>query len=140
MDRRILRFIASDNSNSDLPPFDHLFSIESHSGNRLIVDKSGMTAYFDSAVIDKNGLTYRFWKQGDRMKPFGMKGSKKLSDIFSDAKIPLNIKTRIPLLVDTNDEILWIPGLRASRMAQVSEKTAAYISVHYIGPKTFNTF
>lgn len=140
IDRGILRFIPSENNNSDLPSFDHLFSIKSHSGNSLDVDKSGMTAYFDSALIDKNGLTYRFWKRGDRMKPFGMKGSKKLSDIFSDAKIPLNIKPRIPLLVDTNDEILWIPGLRASRMAQVSEKTAAYISVHYIGPKKINTF
>ncbi len=140
MDRGILRFIAYENNNSDLPPFDHLFSIESYSGNILEIDKSGMTAYFDSAVIDKNELTYRFWKQGDRMKPFGMKGSKKLSDIFSDAKIPLNKKKHIPLLVDPNDEILWIPGIRASRIAQVSEKTTAYISIHYIGPKNFNTF
>lgn len=140
MDRGILTFVTSKNNNSDLPPFNHLFNIESHVGNKLDVDKSGMTAYFDSALIDENGLTYRFWKRGDRMKPFGMKGSKKLSDIFSDAKIPLNIKSRIPLLVDTNDEILWIPGLRASRTAQVSEKTTAYISIHYIGPKNFNTF
>lgn len=42
-----------------------------------------------------------------------MKGTRKLSDIFRDAKIPNDHKHRLPLLVK-GDTILWIPGIRRS--------------------------
>src|SRR5574343_436123 len=34
----------------------------------------------------KGEIAVRRWKEGDRMKPIGMKGSKLISDILSDAK------------------------------------------------------
>ncbi len=55
----------------------------------------------------------RYWQDGDRFSPLGMKGEKKLSDFFIDSKIDLNKKSEIPLLC-IDDKIAWICGLRPS--------------------------
>lgn len=55
----------------------------------------------------------RPWRAGDRIKPFGMKGSRLVSDILTDAKVSLADKAQVQVLT-RNGEILWIPGFRAS--------------------------
>jgi tRNA(Ile)-lysidine synthase len=70
------------------------------------------------AVGDKP-LVLRFWRDGDRMKPLGMKGTKKLQDIFTDAKIPPAERRQMPLL-ECGGEIVWIPGYRVARGWQVA--------------------
>lgn len=44
-----------------------------------------------------------------------MNGRKKINDIFTDLKIPLEERDKWPILVDKNDEILWLPGLKKSK-------------------------
>ncbi|MCE2713350.1 MAG: tRNA lysidine(34) synthetase TilS [Cryomorphaceae bacterium] len=61
-------------------------------------------------------LNLRFWQQGDRIKPIGMKGSKLISDILSDAKIPSNEKSG-QLVVHDDEKILWCVGHSVSREA-----------------------
>ncbi len=75
-------------------------------------------AYFAPEVMEGEPLKTRAWQNCDRIKPFGMKGSRLVSDILSDAKIPLHEKHDIPLLVK-GDDILWVAGLRASRLYKV---------------------
>jgi len=53
----------------------------------------------------------RHWRKGDRMKPFGLKGSKKLHDIFVDAKVPARKRDSVPVF-ECRGEIVWIPGYR----------------------------
>jgi tRNA(Ile)-lysidine synthase len=48
------------------------------------------------------------------MKPLGMKGSKKLQDIFVDEKVPFEQRQRLPLL-ECAGEIVWLPGYRVAR-------------------------
>lgn len=67
-------------------------------------------------------LTLRCWKKGDRMKPLGMSGSKKISDIFTDYKIPVHKKSEIPMLV-SEAEIAWICGLRTSETFKIRPST-----------------
>jgi tRNA(Ile)-lysidine synthase len=51
------------------------------------------------------------------MVPYGMKGTKKVQDIFVDEKVPEHTRDGIPILV-CGDEIVWIPGYRiADRFA-----------------------
>ncbi|MDD3926503.1 MAG: tRNA lysidine(34) synthetase TilS [bacterium] len=57
-------------------------------------------------------LAVRFRRPGDRIHPFGMTGSKKLQDLFVDAKIPRWQRGEVPLLT-AGDEIVWVIGLRA---------------------------
>lgn len=57
-------------------------------------------------------LVIRSWLPGDRFHPAGMNGhSKKLQDFFTDLKIPLAVRSRIPLVV-APEGILWVVGYR----------------------------
>lgn len=90
------------------------------------------SAWFDVAILDGNPqFALRRWREGDRMAPFGMKGSKKLSDIFNDAHIPLNEKKNYPILT-RNGEIIWIVGLRQSRLFAVNESTRRFVRLRYV--------
>lgn len=49
----------------------------------------------------------------------GMNGkSKKVSDIFTNSKIPKEIRNSYPIVVDSNDTILWIPGIKKSKFVE----------------------
>ncbi|MDE6479565.1 MAG: tRNA lysidine(34) synthetase TilS [Muribaculaceae bacterium] len=53
---------------------------------------------------------------GDRIAPLGMRGTRLVSDIISDAKLDRKTKSRIRVLVRKSDsEIIWISGLKRSR-------------------------
>ena len=57
-------------------------------------------------------LMVRNWLSGDRFHPSGMGGhSKKLQDFFTDLKIPIAARSRIPLVV-APEGILWVVGYR----------------------------
>jgi len=81
-------------------------------------------------------LRFRSRKPGDRLDPLGLNGSKKVKDIFIDAKIPPSRRERIPLLVDAENRVLWIPGLRRSRHALITGETRMLleVSVWFPGP------
>ena len=65
-----------------------------------------------------DGATVRTWRSGDRMQPLGMSGTRKLQDIFTDARIPRHWRDRIPLVV-TPQGIAWIVGNRLAEWAAV---------------------
>jgi len=54
--------------------------------------------------------------------PLGAGGTKKLKDYFIDCRIPLSLRSRIPLLVDARS-ILWIGGERISEEVRVTDQT-----------------
>ena len=58
-------------------------------------------------------LELRKWKSGDKMKPLGMKGNKKISDILIDKKIPLTEKEKTYVLI-SNNKIIWLVGVTIS--------------------------
>ncbi len=72
-------------------------------------------------------LHLRHWRDGDKFRPFGMKGSKLVSDYFSDNKFSQQQKETTWLLCDATDRILWIVGHRAASLAAISEPTQQII-------------
>ena len=60
-------------------------------------------------------LKLRTIKDGDKISVKNLNGTKKVSRIFIDEKIPLSIRNDIPVLIDSNDTILWIPGIKKSK-------------------------
>ncbi len=60
--------------------------------------------------------TVRTRRPGDRFRPSGMSGTKKLQDFFTDAKTPREQRDRIPLLVGERG-IAWVAGHRAAQWA-----------------------
>jgi tRNA(Ile)-lysidine synthase len=70
-------------------------------------------------------LSLRYWQEGDRIQPLGMKGSKLLSDFFIDQKINVLDKHQTPLLCK-DDEVLWICGMRVSEKLRAKPGTIVY--------------
>lgn len=88
-------------------------------------------AYFDLKHV-AFPLKIDFWKDGDSFKPLGMKGRKKLSDFFTDIKIPTHLKGSLPLIKDANDEIIWVAGHRQTDHFKVTSETQKVLILHLI--------
>lgn len=71
-------------------------------------------ASFDADKVGDASIEVRAWRPGDRMKPLGIEGSRKLQDILTDQKIPRAQRTAIPVVV-CRGEIIWLPGYRTAR-------------------------
>jgi tRNA(Ile)-lysidine synthase len=54
--------------------------------------------------------TVRCWREGDRMRPLGLGGSKTLQDLFTDRKVPRALRRRLPV-VEAGGEIAWVAGV-----------------------------
>lgn len=67
-------------------------------------------------------IQVRARKPGDRMTPFGMKGRKKLSDIFIDEKIPLRMRDHHPVFEDEGGPF-WVPGVATDERTRITPRT-----------------
>ena len=76
----------------------------------------------DNRLIDGGILKLRTWKKGDRIHPLGLKGTKKVSDILTDAKMPLNKKRDFPV-VEYDGDVVWVCGIRLSDQFKVTKNT-----------------
>ena len=67
---------------------------------------------------DQLGLdvTVRGWREGDRMRPAGLGGTKSLQDLFTDRKVPRALRRSLPV-VEANGEIVWVAGVAAAERA-----------------------
>lgn len=83
--------------------------------------KDPNTAYLDKATVHFP-LIVRQMRPGDRFMPLGMRGRKKLKDLFIDEKIPSEIRRKTPLLV-SRESILWVCGYRMDERYKVTEGT-----------------
>ena len=63
----------------------------------------------------------RSWQPGDRIRPLGMAGSKKVQDVFIDGKVPRGRRHCVPLF-ECGGEIIWIPGYRIAQDWEVSNE------------------
>lgn len=88
----------------------------------------------DTAVFDAEKLTLpltvRYRKDGDKMSPRGMYGTKKLSDIFSDEKIDRHLRDTVPV-VEKDSDIIYVGGLRKSALYKPDEATKKYVIIEY---------
>jgi tRNA(Ile)-lysidine synthase len=55
-------------------------------------------------------LAVRNRRRGDRFRPLGLDGRKKLQDYFVDKKVPRDARDLVPLVVDDADRIVWVAG------------------------------
>ena len=76
-------------------------------------DTSNYVTHLDSTKI-KLPLYVRNYRQGDKMTIKNMEGHKKINDIFINEKISLNQRDSYPVVVDSNGEIIWLPGIKKS--------------------------
>ena len=96
-------------------------------GRILALDDTDIT---DNYVCHLNSnkiklpLYVRNKKDGDYIEVLNMNGSKKVKDIFIDEKIPVDQRKNYPVVVDSEDNIIWIPGIKKSKYDSL--KTGKY--------------
>lgn len=90
-------------------------------GTAADVGRAETRAYLDA---DRAGrpLWVRTWRAGDRFRPLGMTGEKKLHDYFIDAHVPRAERPRI-LLVWGPTHLLWIAGHRLDDRVRITPAT-----------------
>jgi tRNA(Ile)-lysidine synthase len=72
-------------------------------------------------------LTIRNRRPGDRFRPVGLGGSKKLQDFFVDRKVPRERRDSVPLVVDEQGRIMWVAGHATSEEFRVTDPTQAVL-------------
>ncbi len=85
-------------------------------------------AMFDAAKIADTGLVARNFIRGDRIHPMGMRGTRKVHDVFVDRKLPRARRERFPVVM-VGDTIAWLPGLARGDCALVTKATETALRV-----------
>ncbi|UCE05826.1 MAG: tRNA lysidine(34) synthetase TilS, partial [bacterium] len=109
-----VHFLVNDdlNFNADLIPKDQL-------PIQFAKDKNVEFVDYDKI---KGALKIRNFRTGDRFRPLNFYGEKKLSDFFTDEKIPLHQRKEIPLLV-CDSGIIWIMGYQIDDRFKITNQT-----------------
>jgi len=97
-----------------------------------------LEAVFDADMLP-TPLRLRTAAPGDRLHPYGMVGSTKLSDLFINLHIPRLARRNWPLLL-AEREILWVCGLRRSSHAPVTPSTKRILLAALRPPLGARTF
>jgi tRNA(Ile)-lysidine synthase len=92
----------------------------------------GKMSVLINADLLKYPLTLRHWKAGDTFQPFGMKGmGQKLQDFFINHKLSPKEKDRQWILVNADDTIIWLPGMRLDHRFRIQENTQNALKINW---------
>jgi tRNA(Ile)-lysidine synthase len=81
-----------------------------------------------SAVVRMPGpLAVRNRRPGDRFRPLGLDGEKKLQDFFVDRKVVRRLRDGVPLIVDDSDRIVWVAGHGIDEAFRVTDASQAVV-------------
>ncbi len=73
-------------------------------------------------------LKLRNWENGDKIKPLGMKGSKKVSDVLTDNKVPISAKKKT-LVIKSGSTIVSVVGQLISNDYRITDKTKRVLRI-----------
>lgn len=97
-----------------------------------LLDDDPWQAVMDAAAAGTE-LYLRTRNPGDRFQPFGMGGhTQTVADFMIGAKIPQHVRDALPLVVNADDEILWLPGWRLDERVRVTDATDRVITLRFV--------
>jgi len=109
--------------------------------HRMLLEKvpadlaSELSRHPTEALMDLDRVSFplvlRSSKAGDRFRPLGLGGGKKLKKFFIDAKIPRGQRRRIPILC-SGEQIIWVVGHRLDDRVKVTANTSRLLRLLYV--------
>jgi tRNA(Ile)-lysidine synthase len=82
------------------------------------------------AFVDAQSLSgmveVRGPRPGDRMRPLGAPGTRKLQDILVDLRVPAVLRARVPLVV-RNDRVLWVCGMLVAEEGRITREATGIV-------------
>ncbi len=109
-------------------PYDIELSEEVFLPNGLTIKKINESKTDGNDILRLNSkdivlpLRVRTRKNGDRIKVKNMNGTKKVSEVLINAKIPLGKRDLWPIVVDSTDKIVWIPKVKKSKYNRLKDE------------------
>ena len=94
--------------------------------NEIVVDKAKV--HFP--------LVLRRTATADRFRPFGMRGSKLVSDYLTNLKVDAVSKRKQLVLVDGNGEIMWLVRRRSSETYRIDSTTTTALRIRFLSSET----
>jgi len=92
-------------------------------GNQVILEE-----VFDADKFDHEQVMVRNRRRGDKYRPIGFGHSKSIKTIMIDEKIPVSLRSKIPLLIN-GDEIVWLIGYRINENYKITRETRTVLKV-----------
>ncbi len=89
-----------------------------NNGYIFFLENSNDTSNFITRLNSKEltlPLFVRNRCDGDKIEVKNLNGTKKIKDIFIDSKIPVSTRNSYPIVVDSNNKVIWIPGIKKSK-------------------------
>ena len=90
-------------------------------------NENSLIKYFNYDKISGN-IVIRYRRDGDIINPLGMKGNKKVKDIFIDMKIPKAERDFVPI-IQFGQDISWIVGVKMSEKYKIDEQTKEILRI-----------
>lgn len=92
-----------------------------------------MEIWLDGSVLDtpEGEWELRTWRHSDRIAPFGMRGTRAVSSIIAEARVPLTEKGNIWVLT-FGGELIWVVGFRASRHFPVTPRSGRVVRLRVV--------
>ena len=85
----------------------------------------------DRAAL-RGALTVRAWRAGDRMRPVGLGGSKTLADLFTDLKIPRELRRQLPVF-EAAGAIVWVAGVALGEEFRAADGAVVGLNARRVG-------
>lgn len=92
---------------------------------------TGLCQAFDLDMLNLP-LKITRWLPGDRIRPFGLSGEKKVKKMFTERRIARAERGLIPLLRDVDGIILWVCGVARAEIAPLNKDTVRVLVVEAI--------
>ena len=102
----------------------------------------GLCALLERGEVDPTGEAYlavpaeatlliRPWASGDRYRPMGVGGSRKLQDAFVDRRISVERRRLLPVVALDDGAILWVPGLVPAECGRILRDSTIALKLTY---------
>jgi tRNA(Ile)-lysidine synthase len=82
-------------------------------------------AFVDARSLE-GGVEVRGPRPGDRMRPLGSAGARKLQDVLVDLRVPADARAGTPLVV-RGDRVLWVCGMLLAEEGRITEETTGIV-------------
>jgi tRNA(Ile)-lysidine synthase len=109
------------------------WSIPALAWEQMRLNEDPFQAWLDADRL-KGDLSLRVRRDGDRFEPLGMGGhTQKLSDLFTNEKVPQRARDRWPLLC-AGEEIAWIPGFQPADPFRLTKSSRQIVYFNLVAP------
>jgi tRNA(Ile)-lysidine synthase len=125
------------------PSFKHAVTVPGRAG----IDETGtvLEASFSHEAVDPQAfrsagfeaalqadkvtlpLVVRSRRPGDRMRPLGAPGTRRVQDLLVDRKVPVGDRARVPVVEDGRGRIVWVAGVAVAEGVRVTRPEAGVV-------------